>query len=106
LERSGRNLDPALVILFIRVMGVYPVGTLVTLENGEMGIVMAPNRDKRLMDRPRILRIHFQEGEYRERDILDLAERDGETGPYRNTIARALDPNEYQVNVAELLLFS
>lgn len=106
LERSGRNLDPALVKLFIRVMGVYPVGTLVTLENGEMGIVMAPNRDTRLMDRPRILRIHFQEGEYRERDVLNLAERDDETGTYRNTIARALDPNEYQVNVAELLLFS
>ena len=55
MERSGGNLDPALVKLFIRVMGVYPVGTLVTLENGEMGIAMAPNRDTRLMDRPRIL---------------------------------------------------
>jgi hypothetical protein len=28
-----------------------------------------------------------------------------ETGKYKNTIAKPLDPNEYQLNVAELLFY-
>jgi HD-GYP domain-containing protein (c-di-GMP phosphodiesterase class II) len=105
LERSGRDFDPTLVKLFIRSNGFFPVGTLVALEDGRMGIVEASSRKTKLIDRPRILLIRFQAGEYREGGMLDLAERDDETGKYRNTISRPLDPNEYQVNVAELLLF-
>jgi hypothetical protein len=59
-----------------------------------------------LIDRPKVLRIHFQDGEYKERGVLDLAEKEGETGKYRNSLAQPLDPNEYQLNVAELLIDS
>ena len=34
-------------------MGVYPEGTLVELNTGEVGLVMAQNRDQRL--RPRVM---------------------------------------------------
>jgi len=37
--------------------------------------------------------------------VLDLAEKEEETGKYKNTIARCVDPNEYQLNVAELLFY-
>jgi len=58
-----------------------------------------------LIDRPKVLKINFQDGEYRGRGIIDLAEIDNETGKYRNTIAKPLDSNEYQLNVAELLFY-
>jgi hypothetical protein len=87
------------------MIGFYPIGTLVALDDGELGIVVAPNKDVELIDRPRVLRIHFQDGEYKGRGVMDLAETDEETGKYRNTIARPLDPNEYQLNVAEWLFY-
>jgi hypothetical protein len=87
------------------MIGFYPIGTLVALGNGEMGIVVAPNKDVELFDRPKVLRIHFQDGEYRGRGVADLAEMDDKTGKYRSTIAKPLDPNEYQLNVAELLFY-
>jgi HD-GYP domain-containing protein (c-di-GMP phosphodiesterase class II) len=105
LERGGRDFDPTLVKLFVQMIGFYPIGTLVTFENGEMGIVVAANKGVELTDRPKVLRIHFQDGEYRGRGIIDLSEMDNETGKYRNTIAKPLDPNEYQLNVAELLFY-
>jgi HD-GYP domain-containing protein (c-di-GMP phosphodiesterase class II) len=105
LDRSGSDLDPILVKLFVHMIGFYPIGTLVMLENGQMGIVVTANRDVELTDRPKVLQIHFQDGEYKGSGVLDLAEKEDETGKYRNTIAKPLDPNEYQLNVAELLFY-
>ncbi|MSR14300.1 MAG: hypothetical protein EXR86_06970 [Gammaproteobacteria bacterium] len=42
-----------LIEQFIQTLGVYPVGTLVELSNGEVGIIIGQNRARRL--RPRIL---------------------------------------------------
>jgi len=105
LDRSGSDLDPILVKLFVHMIGFYPIGTLVMLENGQMGIVVTANRDVELTDRPKVLQIHFQDGEYKGSGVLDLAEKEDKTGKYRNTIAKPLDPNEYQLNVAELLFY-
>ncbi|UCD70433.1 MAG: HD domain-containing protein [Syntrophobacterales bacterium] len=105
LERGGRDFDPTLAKLFVNMIGFYPIGTLVILENGEMGIVVAPNKDMKLTDRPKVLRFHFQDGAYKGRGVLDLAEKEDEKGKYRNTIAKPLDPNEYQLNVAELFFY-
>ncbi len=105
LERGGRDFDSTLVKLFVYVIGLYPVGTLVALEDGEIGIVVASNKDVEVIDRPKVLRIHFQNGEYKGREVIDLAEIDDKTGKNRHTIAKPLDPNEYQLNVAELLFY-
>lgn len=105
LERAGRDFNPTLVKLFVYMIGFYPIGTLAALDGGEMGIVVAQNKDVEFIDRPKVLRIHFQDGEYKGREVIDLAEIDDETGKYRNTIARPLDPNEYQLSVAEMLFY-
>ncbi|MDP2154746.1 MAG: HD domain-containing phosphohydrolase [Sulfuricella sp.] len=38
LER-GKSVDPTLAAYFIKVLGIYPPGTLVRLNNGEIGVV-------------------------------------------------------------------
>ena len=38
LER-GKSVDPALAAYFIKVLGIYPPGTMVRLNNGEIGVV-------------------------------------------------------------------
>jgi HD-GYP domain-containing protein (c-di-GMP phosphodiesterase class II) len=105
LDRGGSDFDPTLVKLFMQLIGLYPIGTLVMLESGEMGIVVIPNDDVELIDRPTVLLVRFQDGEYKGSGVLDLAEVDEETGKYVNTISKSLDPNEYQLNVAELLFY-
>ena len=43
LER-GKSVDPALAAYFIKVLGIYPPGTLVRLNNGEIGVVTQESR--------------------------------------------------------------
>lgn len=52
-EFRGKDFQPDMVEQFIQCIGLYPVGTLVELSTGEVGIVMAQNRLRRL--RPKVL---------------------------------------------------
>lgn len=52
ISRS-KHFSEALVIEFIQCIGLYPVGTLVELRSGEVGVVIEQNRVRRL--KPRIM---------------------------------------------------
>jgi putative nucleotidyltransferase with HDIG domain len=45
LEWSGDHLDGDLVQLFIRALGIYPVGSLVRLSNGKLAVVVEQQED-------------------------------------------------------------
>ena len=104
LGRSGKDFDPALVKVFINMLGIFPLGTLVLLDTNEMGIVTKIHEDPELIDRPEVCLISYSEGEYRRGKVVDMAETDEATGKYKWTIMKTLDPNEYNINVAEFLL--
>ena len=38
-DEGGSQYDPALVAAFVKTVGIYPVGTLVLLESGHLGVV-------------------------------------------------------------------
>jgi putative nucleotidyltransferase with HDIG domain len=104
LDRSGKDFDPALVKVFINMLGIFPLGTLVLLESNEMGIVTKIHEDTELIDRPQVCLVYYSEGEYRKGKVVDLAEMEEATGKYKWTIVKTLDPNEYNINVAEFLI--
>jgi putative nucleotidyltransferase with HDIG domain len=104
LERSGKDFDPALVKVFINMMGIYPLGTLVLLNTNEMGIVVHIQEDTELVDRPKVCLIYYRRGEYQKGDVIDLGERDEKTKQFRWSIVKTLDPNEYNLNIAEFLI--
>lgn len=52
-NQRNRQFNPALMEQFVQCVGLYPIGTLVELESGEVGIVIQQNRVQR--SRPRIL---------------------------------------------------
>jgi len=58
-EKRDIDFQPELLEQFIQCLGVYPTGTIIELTNGEVGIVVAQNRSRRL--RPRILRVLDEE---------------------------------------------
>lgn len=104
LERSGKDFDPALVKVFVNMLGVFPLGTLVLLNTNEMGIVAQNQDEADLIDRPKVWILSYSDGEYRKGQRVDLREVEEPTGEFRRTIVKTLDPNEYNINVAEYLI--
>ena len=104
LERSGKDFDPALVKVFINMIGIFPLGTLVLLNTNEMGIVTQIQEDTELLDRPKVCLLYYSDGEYRKGKVVDLREMDEMNKDFRRSIVKTLDPNEYNINIAEFLI--
>jgi putative nucleotidyltransferase with HDIG domain len=104
LERSGKDFDPAVVKVFINMIGIFPLGTLVLLNTNEMGIVTQIQEDMELIERPKVCLVYYGDGEYRKGKVVDLKEKDGGTGDFKRSVVKTLDPNEYNLNVAEFLI--
>jgi putative nucleotidyltransferase with HDIG domain len=104
LERCGKDFDPALTKVFINMIGIFPLGTLVLLDTNEMGIVIQIQEDAQLIDRPKVNLLYYSDGEYRKGKLVDLKEMDETTDQFKRSIVKTLDPNEYNINVAEFLI--
>jgi putative nucleotidyltransferase with HDIG domain len=104
LERSGKDFDPALVKVFINMIGVFPLGTLALLNTNEMGIVVHIQEDSELIDRPKVMLLQYSDGEYQKGEVVDLRELDEKTGEFKRTIVKTLDPNDYHINIGEYLI--
>jgi putative nucleotidyltransferase with HDIG domain len=104
LERSGKDFDPALVKVFINMIGVFPLGTLVLLNTNEIGIVIQIQEDTELLDRPKVILLYYSDGEYHKGEMVDLREVDEPTGEFKRNIVRTLDPNQYHINVSEFII--
>jgi HD-GYP domain-containing protein (c-di-GMP phosphodiesterase class II) len=101
MERSGTQLDPLLFKFFINMVGIYPIGTLVILDTRELGVVTQSNQI--FPARPRVLLIVDSRGRRTEGQMIDLTEKD-ENDRYTRSIKKTMDPNKYQINLAEFLL--
>lgn len=89
-----------LVEQFIQCLGVYPTGSLVELVSGEVAIVVAQNRVRRL--RPKIMLIlGHDKVALNNFETIDL---DRETPGKTLEIARVLDPGTYGINPKEYYL--
>ena len=99
---AGTVFDPKLVDAFIRLVGIYPVGTLVRVSSGELAVVMRPNSTD--SSRP-MVRVLFDETGRRVDPALDVdtAERDPVNGQFRRAIIMAVDPASKNFDVAKYL---
>lgn len=102
LERSGSYMDPLLLKIFVNMIGVYPSGTLVMLDTKELGLVFESN--PLYVDRPRVILVTDPQGNRVTGGTVDLAEIDKATGKFRRSIVKTLDPNQYNINLAEYFL--
>jgi len=86
------------------MMGVYPIGTLLALTTGELGIVRDLNPETRFLLRPRVKIVAGADGNKIDGEIVDLTDKDPATGRYLRTIAAPLDPAKYGIEVADYFL--
>jgi HD-GYP domain-containing protein (c-di-GMP phosphodiesterase class II) len=68
-----QRLDPIMMTSLIKLLGVYPPGTIVELSNGSTALVVSPGKESLL---PKVL-IYQPEFTKEEAEILDLSETDG-----------------------------
>jgi len=106
LEQGSREFHPQLLRVFVQMMGVYPVGSVVALSTGEVGLVVETNPDPAMALRPRVKIIANKEGQKIDGPVVDLAEKDPETNKYLRTIVKGLDPQKYNLKVADYFLAS
>lgn len=91
--RYKGKVDPELLALFIRTLGVYPPGTVVKLSDGNIGMVISV--DSKDLLKPEVLLYH-PDIPKKEAVIVDLRNED-------ITVESALTPGQYPVEVLEYL---
>jgi len=102
---DGKWFQPGLVELFVQAVGVFPTGTLVELNTGEVGVVIAQNRFRRL--RPEVMLILDAAKTLREDFVIvDLhgCEENNTPGRTGLWIQRGLEPNAYGIDPNEYFL--
>ncbi|HET9123062.1 MAG TPA: HD-GYP domain-containing protein, partial [Acidiferrobacteraceae bacterium] len=92
-DARGREFHPGLVERFIRSMGVYPIGSVVELNTGEVGVVLTVNRVRHL--RPRLcVVLDSQKRRYPQPLVLDLYQG----AASQVSIVRVLPAGAYQID--------
>ena len=94
-----RNIDfqEELVEQFIQCLGVYPTGTLVELNTGQVGIVLSQNRVRRL--RPKVMLVlNADKHNYDIAPTIDLMLEDADRQGRILEISRSLDPGSFGID--------
>lgn len=95
VQSSGTSLDPVLVRLFVRLMGVYPPRSVVRLTAGEIAIVLRPSPDDPV--RPVVRVIATPAGEFVDPVDIDLT-----TAP-ELSVRGCIDPRLLNIEVDDYL---
>jgi putative nucleotidyltransferase with HDIG domain len=70
-EWRSKDFHPQLIEQFIQCMGIYPIGSLVEMSTGSIGVVVSVNRQRRL--RPRVaLVLNAEKQPFEQTKIIDL----------------------------------
>jgi HD-GYP domain-containing protein (c-di-GMP phosphodiesterase class II) len=99
VAESGKHFDPLLLKVFINSMGFYPVGTLVRLTTGELGVVIFGGGESQRITHP-IVALLNSEGE--PEGTVDLLEEDAQGG-YLREVVSSENPSKYGLQTSGLV---
>jgi HD-GYP domain-containing protein (c-di-GMP phosphodiesterase class II) len=103
-EKSGEEFDPLILKVFISMIGAYPIGSLVALDSGELGIVFEANPHPAFHLRPKVKIIADADGNKVDGELIDLTEIAPETRKFRWTITKSLEADKYGIQPADYFL--
>jgi HD-GYP domain-containing protein (c-di-GMP phosphodiesterase class II) len=101
LERSGTEFDPVILKVFVNMMTSCPVGSMVLLDTGELGIVFETHPEASFSMRPKVKLITDEWGNKIEGEIIDLAEIDSMTRSHKRSIVKTVSPDTYGVKISD-----
>jgi len=104
IEEAGRKLDPLILKVFIRMIGVYPVGSLLVLDSREVGLAASTPLDAE-NGRPIVcLLSRGKSGHIKKGRFVDLSQRDEKTGKFLRNIIQCLHPYKFGIQPADYLV--
>ncbi len=98
LDKAGMAYDPILLKVFVNCIGSYPLGTLLRLNTGELGVVVDNAAELFLWDRPQVRIVADQGGNEADGGIVDLS-TDGV-----RTIVETLDARHFGIDTSVYFL--
>jgi HD-GYP domain-containing protein (c-di-GMP phosphodiesterase class II) len=98
---AGRGFDPVVVRIFVRMLGIFPIGSLVLLDSGEIGMVV--RNHERLLARPVVRLVLDSTGTPCDPAEVDLSERAADDS-FRHSVQRSMDPEEVGVDMLSLIV--
>ncbi|HUP48335.1 MAG TPA: HD domain-containing phosphohydrolase [Thermoanaerobaculia bacterium] len=99
LRESGPRFDPALLKTFVSMLGVYPIGSLVRLDSGQLAVVVSPGDEGDGVARPLVTlvgRLAQPEG------TIDLQERTS-AGAFARSIVSCEEPARYGIQISSII---
>jgi len=100
-EWSSAHFDQKLLQAFMRCVGIYPVGSLVRLESGRLGVVVEQNESNLLTPRVRVF-FSTRSNAYIKPELVDLGRKLGHGGG--DAILSAEAPDKWGVDPVRFLL--
>jgi hypothetical protein len=103
-QNRRRGYDPVLVKELVNLVGIYPVGTCLLLDTGEVAIVQSRNPEPDLLSRPLVRIAISPEGEtLKPAPMTDLAEK-AASGRFTRSIVKVADPAKFNITPGDLLI--
>ena len=99
-EDRGKHFDEKLAIQFIKVIGLFPSGSIVELYTGEVGIVIETNPGRRHLPRIIIVRDENKEKVQKER-IVNLSLVESNELPKSNLIKKVWPEGSFDIYIKE-----
>jgi len=104
LAQTGKDFDPVLLKVFITMLGAYPVGTLLKLDTGELGLVADCDKNGDPA-RPTIVLISPDgAGKFRKGKTVRLSAKHPETGAFEKNIVNSYHPSSLGLQPADFIL--
>jgi HD-GYP domain-containing protein (c-di-GMP phosphodiesterase class II) len=98
-QARDEDFQAEIVESFIKAIGLYPAGTLVELTSGEVGVVVAEYRSRRL--RPKImLLLDARKRRLKHTRVIDLQEIEASGSPEAVGLRRSLEPESFDIDLS------
>jgi hypothetical protein len=101
IEQSGTSLDALLLKVFVNMIGVYPIGTLLLLDTGEVGMV-SQTPPGAVQGRPLCVTLAYESGVLKRGSEIDLSLK-ARDGRFLRNILRCVHPTEFGLTPADTL---
>lgn len=99
IAKRGIAFNPVFVKAFVNMIGIFPIGSLLKLDTGEIGLVLHQTRD---LMRPRVLLLSRFDGSELNTDAeVSLLETAG--GRYKRSVSGTIDPNAAKINLKKYM---
>jgi HD-GYP domain-containing protein (c-di-GMP phosphodiesterase class II) len=99
---SSGNFDVSLLERFIKCLGIYPIGSVVQLNSGEVGVVVATDESRRL--KPVVLLVLNSAGKlYERRRLVNLSSDMWENTGKPLSINKVFQPDATKINIKTIL---